>query len=202
MLEVHDLLCQFQPKPLWFSDSFRTPLPRDFPSQCPKQFKLCLLKVHVAVLLTPLLTSPRIQNFYHFVVTMPKKASNHISDQSFSVNNRCSRAFPLVCSLTSCFRKLSSSHSRNLLDCFLSAVLYFQQMLSVCILISISIYLSIYIPVYIYLNQYMCTNYWFSRGRGRLACVWLLDSSAPNDVIVCNSSMSVIVLCSLGFHLQ
>ncbi|NWU69738.1 T106B protein, partial [Pterocles burchelli] len=51
----------------------------------PNSLKSVLRKPMLLVLLAPLLTSPRIENSYHFVVTKPKTASNHhISHQSFS----------------------------------------------------------------------------------------------------------------------
>ncbi|KAK4810611.1 hypothetical protein QYF61_007348 [Mycteria americana] len=50
--------------------------------------KSALRKSKTAVLLTPLLTSPSIKN-YHFVITLPKTASNHhIAHKSFSIHKQ------------------------------------------------------------------------------------------------------------------
>ena len=46
---------------------------------------------------------------------------------SLFTKNWFSGAPSLDCSLTNCVRKLCSTHFRNLLDCFVSAVFYFQQ---------------------------------------------------------------------------
>ncbi|KAK4810833.1 hypothetical protein QYF61_008805 [Mycteria americana] len=103
-------------------------LPRDSLNQCPEQAKVCPPEVHGSGFAHPPPYFATNRELCHIMVTRPKTASNHhISHQSFSVNSRSSEAPPLVGSLTSCVRKLSSTHSRNLLDCFLSAVLYFQQ---------------------------------------------------------------------------
>ena len=86
----------------------------------------------VVVLLTSILTSLWTENSVISWSLSPRWPPTTTSSTSPSllVNHRSSEAPPLVGSLTSCVRKLSSStHSRNLLDCFLSAVLYFQQYL-------------------------------------------------------------------------
>ncbi|KAF1479715.1 von Willebrand factor A domain-containing protein 3B, partial [Eudyptula minor novaehollandiae] len=88
-----------------------------------------LRKSMVAVLLAPLLTSPRTENSTISWSLSPRRPPTTTSPTSPSlfVNSRSSKAPPLAGSLTSCVRKLSSTHSRNLLEHFLSAILYFQQ---------------------------------------------------------------------------
>ncbi|KAK4824038.1 hypothetical protein QYF61_009629 [Mycteria americana] len=51
--------------------------------------KSALRKSKVTVLLTPLITSPSIKNSYHFMITLPKMASNHhMAHKSFSVREQ------------------------------------------------------------------------------------------------------------------
>ncbi|KAK4832719.1 LOW QUALITY PROTEIN: hypothetical protein QYF61_025208, partial [Mycteria americana] len=71
---------------------------------------------------------PQVEN-YHFVIALPKTASKHrITHKSFSVHKQEVQQVPsLAGSLTSCVRKLSATHSRNLRDHFLSAEFDFQQ---------------------------------------------------------------------------
>ena len=80
-------------------------------------------------MLAPLLTSPRTENSTISWSLSPRPPPTTTSPTSPSqlVNSRASKAPPLVGSLTSCIRKLSSTHSRNVLGFFLSAALYFQQ---------------------------------------------------------------------------
>ncbi|KAK4817082.1 hypothetical protein QYF61_027913 [Mycteria americana] len=116
-------------QPSWIPLPFRTASQGTLSIRLLNRPKSALPKSKVAVLLTPLLTSLRIENSYHFMITMSKTAPNHhITHKSFSVHKQQVQQAPsLVGSLTSCVRKSSSTHSKNLLDCFLSAVLYFQQ---------------------------------------------------------------------------
>ena len=77
-----------------------------------------LQKSSMTVLLTLLITFPRIKN------AVPETAFNlHITYKSFSIYKQNVQQGIVP----SCVRKLSSTHTRNLLDCFLSAMLYFQQ---------------------------------------------------------------------------
>ncbi|NXG54855.1 TENS3 protein, partial [Hemiprocne comata] len=77
----------------------------------------------------PISYFPKNRELDHFVIAVPKIASGHhiLPRPSLLTNSRSSRAPCLVGSLTICVRKLSSTHSRNLWDCSLSAVFYFQQ---------------------------------------------------------------------------
>ena len=92
--------------------------------------KSALRKSMVVILLTPLLTSPRNENSVVSWLLSPRwpLTTTSLTSPSLSVNSRSSEAPHLVGSLTNCVRKLLSTHSRNPLDCFLSAVLYIRQM--------------------------------------------------------------------------
>lgn len=107
-----------------------TPLPLRSASQGTlptSQPKSVLIKAKAADLLTLLLASLKIKS-YQLIITMPKMASSHhITHQSFLCSKIVKWAPPLAASLTSCVRQFSSKHSRKLLNSFLSAVLYFQQ---------------------------------------------------------------------------
>ena len=83
----------------------------------------------VAVLLTPLLTSLRVENSALLWLLCSRWSPAIISSTrpSLLANNRSSGAPSLVGSLTSCVRSFSSTRAGNLLDCFLSAELCFQQ---------------------------------------------------------------------------
>ena len=74
----------------------------------------------VAVLLPPLLTSPRIKNSTISWSLCPRQLLIFTSSThpSMFVNSESSGAPLLLGFLTSCIRKLSSVHSRNLLDFF------------------------------------------------------------------------------------
>lgn len=117
------------PVPIRFPSCRMCSLPGPLcPSRLPPKSKISLWKTKVAGLQTPLPISLRAENC-HFVITVLNKASaHHITRKSFAVHkNRPSGVPSLAGSLTSCAWKLSSTHSRNLLDCFLTAVLYLQQ---------------------------------------------------------------------------
>jgi len=62
--------------------------------------------------------------FYQKAVKSPKKCKSYCRYRHACQVHRVPF---LLGSLTSCVRKLSSTHSRIHLDCFLSAVLYLQQ---------------------------------------------------------------------------
>lgn len=94
--------------------------PGSWTGQC-----LCSLEIWGAVGLTPLLTSPRTEN-YHCMTALPRMASDHhITPQSFSVHKPQVWQVP---SLVFYFiiHVRGYKHSRNLLDCFCPDVLYFQ----------------------------------------------------------------------------
>ena len=97
-------------------------LPGDPLNQHPEQARVCPAKIRVGGFAGSPLNFTSNWQLYHLMVTKPKTASETTSP------TRSSEAPPLVVSLTSCIRKLSSTHSRNLLDSCLSAVLCFQQM--------------------------------------------------------------------------
>lgn len=103
-------------------------LPRDSINPLLNKPKSAFHKSKAEVLLNPLLISLRIKNS-HFVMAMLSMASSHhITHKSFSVHREGQCRVPsLAGSLTSCVRKLFSTHSRNLPEFVFSAVLYFQQ---------------------------------------------------------------------------
>ncbi|KAK4810060.1 hypothetical protein QYF61_007224 [Mycteria americana] len=73
-------------QPSWTPLPFRTVSQRTLSTSVLNRPKSALQKSMVVVLLTPLLTLPRIENSDPIMVTKPKTASNHhISHQSFSV---------------------------------------------------------------------------------------------------------------------
>ncbi|KAK4830892.1 hypothetical protein QYF61_013821 [Mycteria americana] len=90
--------------------------------------KSALLKSEVAVLLTPLLTSPRIES-YHFVIAVPKTASNHhITHKSFSVHKQEVQRGTFPSWLTHQLCQEFICHTlQEPPRLFLSDVLYFQQ---------------------------------------------------------------------------
>jgi len=101
---------------------------RDSPNQCPELLKVFPPKVQGSSFADPPPDLTKNKELYHFVVTIHKIASDNYTYRSFSVNSRSREMPSLVGSLTSCIRKLSSMHTKNLLDCFFSSVLHFQQM--------------------------------------------------------------------------
>lgn len=104
-------------------------LQRDPLSHCPKQSKVWSLKSKLAVLMTILLSSTGIDSSIILWLLCLRQLLTTTSPTSSSlfVNSRSDEVLPLVGSLTSCLRRLSSTHSRNFLDCLLSAVLYFSK---------------------------------------------------------------------------
>ncbi|KAF1498097.1 Phosphatidylinositol 3-kinase regulatory subunit alpha, partial [Eudyptula minor] len=105
-------------QPSWTPLPFRTVSQGTLSTSALNRPKSALRKSMVAVLLAPLLTSPRIENSTISWSLSPRRPLTTTSPTSPSlfVNSRSSEAPPLVGSLTSCVRKLSSTHSRNLLD--------------------------------------------------------------------------------------
>ena len=88
---------------------------------------LGLWKSKVAVLLPCLLTSPRIKKSTISWLFCPRQLpafTSHTSPSLF-VNSKSSGVPPLVGSLTSCVRKLSSIHSINLLNCYFLCCIVF-----------------------------------------------------------------------------
>lgn len=97
-------------------------LPRGSVNQAPEQARLSALwKSSVEVLLTPLLTSPRIKN-YPCMITLPRMLSDHhITQQSFSVHKPQVQQVPsLVFHLILCVRghTLQEPHTLFLPACF------------------------------------------------------------------------------------
>lgn len=88
------------------SSALQECLSRDSVNQALEQASLCSLKLEVAVLLTPLLTSPRIEN-YPCMIALPRMFSDHhITHHYFSVHKPQVQQVPsLVFHLIICVRE-------------------------------------------------------------------------------------------------
>ncbi|KAK4821246.1 hypothetical protein QYF61_016545 [Mycteria americana] len=76
-------------QPSWTPLPFRAASQGTLSTSLLNRPKSALRKSKVAVLLTPLAASPHIKNSYHFVITLPKTASNHhMAHKSFSVGEQ------------------------------------------------------------------------------------------------------------------
>lgn len=82
--------------------------------------KSALWKSKVVVLLIPFLTSPRIENPVILWSLCPRQllTTTSMTIPFLLINSRSNGVLPLLVSLSSCVRKLSSTHARNLPDCF------------------------------------------------------------------------------------